>query len=515
MDLVFTILVITILANLALGWSTFRGQSQSISAKLFLMIIAGIVFWAVAKIIFYYASETAVNIISIPLLYISGVSIVASFLVFANTFPNEKARFRKKFYVATLLLPVVFSIAILFSDLIVGNAIILDGVRGVAFGKIYPLYVLFVAAYFILGHLILIKRFTQSSGILRAQFIYVLLGSAIASIGGVTTNVLLPWFGNFHFYWLGPPLTIIMVALFSYAIVKHHLLNVRVITTELFTALILIIMLFNALLSKSLADFSVNFVMFIVVLIFGSFLIRGTIREIHELERLSKAKSDFVSIVSHQLRTPLTAIKGFVSMIKEGSGSDKDRKDWLEKTYTTNERMIRLVNDILNISRIERGKLQYNFQQISIIKLIEGAISEIRLQAEGKGIALNWEKPAVEIPAIRADEEKLRQVILNLIDNAIRYTDKGHVNVRLTYVKDLNRIKITVQDTGIGMTKSDLENLFGQFSRGEGGQRTNVEGLGLGLYVAQSIIKAHQGKIWAESDGLHKGSRFYVELPVP
>ena len=201
-------------------------------------------------------------------------------------------------------------------------------------------------------------------------------------------------------------------------------------------------------------------------------------------------------------------------MIKEGSGSEEDRRDWVDKTYEINERMIRLVNDILNISRIERGKLQYNFQDTNIINLIEGVVTETHIQSEERGLILNWEKPTADVPLIRADEAKLRQVILNLVDNAIHYTEKGHINVRLLYLSELNRIKITVQDTGIGISKEDLKNLFDRFSRGEGGQKINSEGLGLGLYVAQSIIKAHNGTIWAESEGINKGSRFYIELPV-
>lgn len=514
MDIVFIVLTITILANLVLGWGIFRSQRQSLSVKFFIAIIASIVSWSIAKILFYYGSSTIIDILAVPLLYISGIAIAASFLIFAYIFPKTEVHLTKKMYTAVFLPAILFSIVFIFSDLIVGGAAEVNGVKGVILGPFYFVYVLLVAIYFLLGHIFLIINLNKSKGILRAQFVYVLLGSTVASIGGMMTTLLLPWFGNFHLYWLGPPMTLVMIVFFSYSIVKHHLLNVRVIATELFTALILMVMLFNALLSEARGELILRLGMFVITLLFGIFLIRGTLREIRELERLSKAKSDFVSIVSHQLRTPLTAIKGFVSMIREGSGTEVDRKDWLDKTYATNERMIHLVNDILNISRIERGKLQYNFKNISIVDMIENVITEVRIQAEVRKLALNWERPSGEMPLIRADEEKLRQVILNLIDNAIKYTKEGSISVRVTYFRDLRRIRIVVQDTGIGISQEDLKGLFEQFSRGKEGQKTNVEGMGLGLYVAQSIVRAHNGKIWAESAGKGKGSRFYVELPV-
>ena len=514
MDVVFIVLAITILANLILGWGIFRSQRQSLSVKFFIAIIVSIISWSIAKILFYYGSSTVVDVLAIPLLYISGTAIAANFLLFAYIFPKTSIHLSKRIYTAVFLPAILFSIVFIFSDLIVGEARKIDEIQGVVLGPFYLVYLILIAVYFLLGHIFLINNLRKTKGILRAQFIYVLLGSIVASVGGTITTLLLPWFGNFQIYWLGPPATLVMIVFFSYSIVRHHLLDVRVIATELFTALVLITMLLNALLSETREDLIWGLGMFAITLVFGIFLILGTLREIRELERLSKAKSDLVSIVSHQLRTPLTAIKGFVSMIQEGSGTEEDRKDWLAKTYTTNERMIRLVSDILNISRIERGKLQYSFKNINILNLIEGVITEVRIQADAKNLVFIWERPSEEIPLIRADEEKLRQVILNLADNAVKYTEKGRISVRLTYLKDLRRIRIMIQDSGIGITSEELKGLFEQFSRGKEGQKTNTEGMGLGLYVAQSIVRAHNGKIWAESEGKGRGSRFYVELPV-
>lgn len=514
MNFIFLILFITILANLVLGWVVFRNQKHSLSNKLLVLITLSLASWAASKILFLFSPPLIANAVAIPLLYISGISIVTVFLLFAHIFPKDKISFHKKFYIPALTISLLLSVGVIFSDTIVGELVEVGGIRGIVFGDLYPVYTLFIFTYFGIGHLLLWQKLKKSSGILRAQFIYVLLGVSISSLVGVITNLILPWLGNFVFFWIGPPFTIIMVVLFTYSIIRHHLLNARVIATELFTALILMIVLVDALLSDTTVEFFIRGGIFTAILIFGIFLIRGTLREIRELERLSHAKSEFVSIVSHQLRTPLTAIKGFISMIREGSGTEENKKSWLEKTYISNERLIRLVNDILNISRIERGTLQYNFKEIDITKLIDEIVEELRGQVENKGLSMAWEKPSESIPLLHADEEKIRQVFINLIDNAAKYTEKGSVIVRLIYLKDLQKVRVVVKDTGIGIKKEDMEKLFDLFSRGEGGEKTHTEGVGLGLYVAKKIAEAHKGKIRVESEGPYKGSKFSVDLPV-
>jgi len=515
MDFILIILLTTVIANLVLGWAMFRNQKHSLSNKLFLLITISIVFWATAKILFYFSPESIVNLIAIPLLYVSGISIATSFLIFSYAFPKESIRFSKRFYITTLA-PVLFLIFLtVFTDKVLGNLTNVGNIRGIAFGNLYFLYVLFIVTYFSIGHFLLLGKLKKSAGILRAQFVYVIMGSSISSLVGVLTNVILPWHGNFNLFWVGPPFTIIMVVLFTYSIIKHHLLNVRVIATELFTALILMAVLVDVFLSSSPIEFAIRSGMFIIILIFGVFLIRGTLREIRELERLSEAKSTFVSIASHQLRAPLTAIKGFISMIKEGSGSEGDRAGWLDKAYISNERLIQLVNDLLNVSRIERGKIKYNFKDADIVNIIDEVVEEF-YAADGfsRATEFKWKKPEVIVPELRVDAGKLRQVFINLIDNAIRYTNQGWIGVRVVYLGDLKKVRIVVQDTGIGMSKEDMRDIFELFERGAAGQKASVGGMGIGLYFAKEIIKAHRGRIWAESDGPGKGSKFIVELPV-
>jgi signal transduction histidine kinase len=235
------------------------------------------------------------------------------------------------------------------------------------------------------------------------------------------------------------------------------------------------------------------------------------------LRELDRMKSEFVSIASHQLRTPLTATKGYISMLLEGSYGDLSRNvhDTLSKVYASNERLVRIVNDLLDISRIERGKFQYTFRKISLPDLLESAVKELTIAAAIQKLSIQWKMPAnPERFMVSADEEKLRQTFLNILDNAIKYTLKGHIEIKITQDTQPGYIRVSIKDTGIGISIADQKKLFERFVRGKGGSHVSASGSGIGLYIAKKIVDDHHGRIWAESEGLGKGSTFIVTLPM-
>lgn len=233
-----------------------------------------------------------------------------------------------------------------------------------------------------------------------------------------------------------------------------------------------------------------------------------------ELKNLDRAKSEFISIASHQLRTPLTVIKGYGSMMLEGSFGQMPApiEENVKKIYESNERLITLVEDLLNISRIESGKLQFNFEPCQLEDIVSSVVEELAVPASNKGLKLIWHAPTEKLPAVNIDKSKLRQVAINIIDNAIKYTPKGQIDVTLKL--DGDNILFSSVDTGLGIAHDDLVNLFKKFSRGEHVSILHTEGTGLGLYVGKMMIEAHHGKIWAASDGIDKGSQFYFTLPI-
>ena len=310
----------------------------------------------------------------------------------------------------------------------------------------------------------------------------------------------------------------------AYAILKHHLMNIRVVATEFFVGIIAFVLLVEILISETFSEIIFRSIIFLSFCFVGYLLIRSVQDEIkrrvelqrlyEEVEKLSKAKTEFLSIASHQLRTPLTAIKGYVSLVLEGTYGKLNEKTWeiLDRVYKSNERLVKLINNLLNISRIESGKIELNPEDVRMEDVISDIIKELENEAKKKNLYLKWDVPKAALPKIRTDKEKIREVIFNVIDNAIKYTASGGAEITCEVLGDFLRIKI--KDSGAGMTQEEIAGIFKSFARGETGTKIWTGGTGLGLYVAKKFVEIQHGKIWTESEGKDKGSTFFVELPI-
>lgn len=232
------------------------------------------------------------------------------------------------------------------------------------------------------------------------------------------------------------------------------------------------------------------------------------------LAQLDKAKSEFLSIASHQLYTPLTAIKGYLSMIEEGDYGKVAVKQQpiMDILYQSSERLIELIKNLLDVSRIESGRLDLSLQSVDLEKMATELVTELSPNALKKNLKVTFIKEKEALPHVVADSQRIRQVVLNVVDNAIKYTNSGEVNVRL--VQDGDSLVFSVQDTGKGVTAEDIGRLFVKFTRVGGAEKYHTDGSGLGLYVARKIVREHHGDIWVESPGLGKGSTFSVRLPI-
>ena len=246
--------------------------------------------------------------------------------------------------------------------------------------------------------------------------------------------------------------------------------------------------------------------------------LQGTNLELQEanlrLRELDKTKSEFLSIASHQLRTPISAIKGYLSMMMDGDFGvlPHNFRKIIKDLFESSARLARLINIFLNVSRIESGRLKLEKHPIQISDMIESVVQELSAQAKQKKIKLSYKKHRKKIPLIFADSDKLREVVLNLIDNSIKYTIKGSVTASVEF--DKKELTFLVKDTGIGIDPAEVKGLFRKFVRGSGVAQIHTGGSGLGLFIAQKIIKEHGGKIWTESKGKEKGSTFKFTLPL-
>lgn len=230
-----------------------------------------------------------------------------------------------------------------------------------------------------------------------------------------------------------------------------------------------------------------------------------------KLKDLDKLKTEFLSLASHQLRSPLTAIRGYTSMLLEGSFGDVTdvQKDTIDKVFQSSKHLAKVVEDLLNVTKIEQGGMVYQTAPFDMEKTVKEIFDELKVTGEKKGLAMDFSTDNNPPYTAKGDMEKLRQVFLNLIDNSIKYTTTGSVSVMVEKVA--NKIRFSVKDTGMGMTEETKQSLFQKFARGEAG-KMNTSGSGLGLYLAKEIVGAHNGKVWVESPGVGKGSTFIVEL---
>jgi PAS domain S-box-containing protein len=243
----------------------------------------------------------------------------------------------------------------------------------------------------------------------------------------------------------------------------------------------------------------------------------GTLIILHDITRekiVERLKTEFVSLSAHQLRTPLSAIKWSLKMLLDGDLGEitKEQKDLIQKTYEANEKMIDLINDLLDVTRIEEGRYLYKTELAEIEKVIESVVDSLKEFAKRKEIELKFEKPEEKLPKIKLDKEKIGLAIQNLIENAITYTlPGGRVTVSLKRVK--KEVEISVSDTGIGIPKDQQKRVFSKFFRGSNAMRMETRGTGLGLYITKNIIEAHGGEIWFESEE-GKGTTFHFTLPI-
>jgi len=232
------------------------------------------------------------------------------------------------------------------------------------------------------------------------------------------------------------------------------------------------------------------------------------------LAQLDRAKSEFLSIASHQLYTPLTAIKGYLSMIKEGDYGKvaKKQSGVIDILTQSSDRLIGLIKDLLDVSRIESGRLELSLESVDLVQMAKDFVVELEPNAKKKNLQLNFLDTKLESGHVVADRQRIRQVLLNTIDNSIKYTNEGHIDIRV--VREDDSLVFSVQDTGKGVTAQEISILFTKFTRVGGADKFHTNGSGLGLYVAKKIVTEHHGDIWVESPGLGKGSTFFVRLPI-
>ena len=325
----------------------------------------------------------------------------------------------------------------------------------------------------------------------------------------------------------------VFMALIAVLIVRFKAFNIGLIGSQALIVALIILIGSQFTFVDSTITVVLTSVTLVITGMIGILLIRSVKKEISQreqieelvvdldranerLKELDKMKSEFVSIASHQLRSPLTSIRGYASMLAEGSYGKLPVKvrGIVEKIADSSKFMALSVEDYLNVSRIEAGNMNYELSDFNLKDVAEKVVDELRPVAMKKGLVIVFRSDCDSGCLVHADIGKIRQVILNLIDNAIKYTTKGSITVVAHDYRKKKKMYVTIQDTGVGMSKETLDDVFDKFVRAKNANSVNVTGTGLGLFVARKMMTDMDGKVWAESEGEGKGSTFWIELPL-
>jgi signal transduction histidine kinase len=360
----------------------------------------------------------------------------------------------------------------------------------------------------------------------RNQIDYIILGTILGFGGGATNFPLM--FGISLFPPYGQPLVSVYPIIFTFAILKYHLFEIRVILTEILVGVMGIILLVLPFLMPSFNLRILTFAIFLLFLIFGYYLIRATHQESKrreeaeklaaeeralrlKTERLTRAREQFLLSAQHYFRTPLTALIGYLEMILSGYYG----KEKLALVLSSAQELRKRIEESLDISQFQLKKAVLEKEEIQLEDLVKETVKELEIQAKEKNLKLKFDFPSEALPKLNLDKRRMREVFSNLIDNAIKHTQKGTIIISLKLQKEKNSILFFVKDTGIGISKEELPYIGTMpFERGRESKKLSPLGKGIGLYLSRLIIEAHGGRLWAESEGKNKGSTFYIELPI-
>ena len=252
-------------------------------------------------------------------------------------------------------------------------------------------------------------------------------------------------------------------------------------------------------------------VLIIVLLLFANSRIFEYAILYNKIKEIDQMKDEFISMASHELRTPITVIRGYIELIKEKENLDQETKENLSIVNISAERLNALIEDLLDVSRIEQGRLTMSTEIMDVWPIIESTLKELKVQADAKGLVLSSVLDNNASAVINADKDRLKQVLINIIGNSIKYTPTGGVEV-----KAINRDKkliIFIKDTGIGMSAKERERLFEKFYRVKNKKTSEISGTGLGLWITKQIIELMNGSISVDSmEGV--GTQVTLEFPL-
>ncbi|MBC7766901.1 hypothetical protein H7Y21_02835 [Arenimonas sp.] len=524
--------IILSLSSLFFGLIVYHSNKENPLIKYWLMFAWCFSFWSLGLFGVTYYTNYSTAFFWQYVLDFFAVFLPSTYVIFLIKF----FKFKNKFWMPAIYISSAFFAIFSFTPYFKTGISIQNGLYWIVPGKYYLLFIAYFMIYAIVSIWILLFQLIKNrhDPLLRGQIRNIMIAS-LFGYGGGSTNFLPYLFKSFPY---GNYFVIFFLVFMVYGVLKYKILNTKVISAQIFSISIILISLFNFLRAIDIQDQLINLFTLVLISFFSYFLIRSVNGEVKakdqiqtladnltksndkledanvHLKELDQKKSEFMSLATHQLRAPLTAMRGYYSMIQEGTFgkiNNPEIEDVINKISRSTTDLTMIVEDYLNISRIEQGKMQYNFNTLDIADIVNDVVKEVSPTVRHAGLTLNLTYDNTKKYMVSVDQGKIKQVVFNIIDNSIKYTPKGSITVSIKKTTN-KKVLISVKDTGVGIKSGVIPQLFQKFTRAPDASETNILGTGLGLYVADQILKAHHGGAWAESEGQGKGSQFYIEL---
>jgi len=576
----------TAIVSVLMGVFIYFKNRNSLVSKTFLGISLAFSFWTFLDLIVWTNYANYYIMFAWALLGIlSSLLFISAFYFFEVSTGSKDISFRKKFILGFLLLPVIIftPTTLNLSGFDVPNCEALEG-------RYFTYY------YYLLGFVIFvwilfssIKKIKVATLDTKKQIFLLAFGINLFLLLFFTAGFLTSYLAekgyveNYDLEQYGLFGMIVFLVFISYLILKYQTFDIKVIAAQFLIVAVWIGVFSQFFIVQERSNQILTGIILALVTYFGWMLFKSVKEEVEtskqlalssrklaglnaKLEELDRAKSEFISIASHQLRTPLTSVKGFTSLILDNTFGKIPiaQKKAVEKIFVNNEKLCLLVEDMLNASRLEAGRLEYELEEVDVVSVVSATVEIIKLYAKSKGVKLIEKYPDEELHAI-VDQRKISEIISNLIDNAIKYTPvpsgKGRgpqksVTVGIekfrreqkvgkaerTTTVNGHWVRVSVRDSGIGMNEKQLESIFEKFKEGTGdsqskpvpkparaqlqtdrqaqngngsnGSANMATGTGLGVYISRQMAQAMGGKLFAVSPGKGKGSTFILELPL-
>jgi len=515
-----------------LGWVIFFSNRKSITNRTFLGLSMAAALWSVFNYVSFQLTDAKWILWALRAQMFFAVWYAYFIFQLFYVFPEDVKEFTREYKIFLFPALLVVSAATLTEFVFVGveGVNIGGGASGVALDWGVGLFGTFIGFLLIVGVAMFIRKTRSASEEESQKFRYILAGLFTTFLLHIVFNFILPALLDMpQFVQYGAMFVFPLIFFTFYAIIKHNLLNIKVVATEIFILLLSLVSFVEVVIAKNTTEIAFRTVIFFAILAIGILVIRSVRREVEQKEKLQKLsedleavneelkkteklKAEFFSFAAHQVKSPMAVIKGYATLIGDGTlaGVPQDKiVEIAKKIGAAASRTLAMVNNLLDMRKIEEGRMVYSFEELNVVPPIRTIVADLETLAKDKGLALTFEASQEEI-VLNMDIQKFTQVIQNLIDNAVKYTEAGWVKVSVS-LND-GKVLFAVSDSGRGISKDFAANMFTQFAR-DPALAQDTKGTGLGLFIAKQIVEAHGGKIWASSEGEGAGSTFSVEIP--